>query len=122
MKLAGSAGIMDCSLNDPDRKWQNQLDLLTSVIDKYTYINNRLGKRKSSWITSDETQKMGLRDNLREQFDLTRDVWQQQYRKARNECDNLITRAKPHYFTSSIQEEKTRAVKKGYMQFMHKIA
>ncbi len=52
MKLAGLAGIMDCSLNDTDRKWENWLDLLTSVIDKYTHIRNRLGKRKSPWITS----------------------------------------------------------------------
>ena len=93
-----------CSLNSPDRMWDNWLTLLISVIDKHAPIKKkRLGKRKYPWITSDVIQKMRLRDNLKKRFDLTRDdnVWQQ-YRMARNDCNNSIRRAKRHYFTLNI--------------------
>ena len=45
---------------------------------------------------------MRLRDNLKKQFDMTRDneLWGK-YKKARNDCNNSIPWAKRHYFTTS---------------------
>ena len=76
-----------------------------SVIDKHAPLKKkRIGKRKSPWITSHVVQKIRERDYLKRQFDITRDdeIWLQ-YKKARNETNNIIRQAKHNYFITNIE-------------------
>ena len=80
------------TLHDLNSMWDKGLNLLTSVIDKHAPIKKkRLGRRKSPWITAELIHKMRLRDNLKKRFDMTHDdeLWGQ-YKKARNDCNNLF--------------------------------
>lgn len=63
----------------------------------------RIGKRKSPWITSHVVKKIRIRDYLRQQLDGTRDnnTWVQ-YKKSRNEVNNIIKRAKQNYLSANI--------------------
>ena len=76
-----------------------------SVIDKHAPLKKkRIGKRKSPWITSHVVQKIRERDYLKRQFDITRDdeIWLQ-YKKARNETNNIIRQANHNYFITNIE-------------------
>ena len=48
--------------------------------------------------------KMRQRDSLKKKFDITKDehIWNQ-YKKARNETNNLIKQSKRNHFTSNIE-------------------
>ena len=63
----------------------------------------RLGKKKSPWITPEVISKMRQRDSLKKKFDITKHehIWSQ-YKKVRNETNNLIKQSKRSYFISNI--------------------
>ncbi len=93
-----------CTHNDPNLKWTEWLNLVMSVINKHAPLKKkRIGKRRSPWITPQVVQKIRIRDYLKQRFDGTRDnnTWVQ-YKKARNEANNIIKRAKQNYFSTNI--------------------
>ncbi len=89
-----------CTHYDPNLMWTEWLNLVMSVINKHAPLKKkRIGKRRSPWITPQVVQKIRIRDYLKQRFDGTRDnnTWVQ-YKKARNEANNIIKRAKQNYF------------------------
>ncbi len=93
-----------CTHNDPNLMWTEWLNLVMSVINKHAPLKKkRIGKRRSPWITPQVVQKIRIRDYLKQRFDGTRDnnTWVQ-YKKARNEANNIIKRAKQNYFSTNI--------------------
>ena len=93
-----------CLHNDPNDMWTKWLNLFMSVIDKHAPLKKkRKGKRKSPWITSHVVQKIRERDYLKRQFDITRDdeIWLQ-YKKARNETNNITLLGRLNITTLSL--------------------
>ena len=90
---------------NPNEMWYNWANKLTLVINKHApFKKKRLGKKKSPWITPEVVSKMRQRDSLKKKFDITKDehIWNQ-YKKARNETNNLIKQSKRNHFTSNIE-------------------
>ena len=95
--------------------WTEWLNLVMSVINKHAPLKKkRIGKRRSPWITPQVVQKIRIRDYLKQRFDRTRDnnTWVQ-YKKARNEANNIIKRAKQNYFSTNITTAQKDPKKRG---------
>ena len=88
--------------------WQNWVTKFMSVINKHAPLKKkRLGKKKSPWITPEVISKMRQRDSLKKKFDITKHehIWSQ-YKKVRNETNNLIKQSKRSYFISKGKSTK----------------
>ena len=93
-----------CHFDNPNEMWQNWVTKFISVINKHAPLKKkRLGKKKSPWITPEVISKMRQRDSLKKKFDITKHehIWSQ-YKKVRNETNNLIKQSKRSYFISNI--------------------
>ena len=93
-----------CHFDNPNEMWQNWVTKFMSVINKHAPLKKkRLGLKKSPWITPEVISKMRQRDSLKKKFDITKHehIWSQ-YKKVRNETNNLIKQSKRSYFISNI--------------------
>ena len=92
-------------LNDPNDRWS---DWLSAILDIHApFSNKRLRCKKSPWINSLLIQKMRERDSLKKRFDKNPNdfVWSQ-FKKARNEVNNLLKKTKRDYFMTQINTTK----------------
>ena len=93
-----------CHFDNPNEMWQNWVTKFMSIINKHAPLKKkRLGKKKSPWITPEVISKMRQRDSLKKKFDITKHehIWSQ-YKKVRNETNNLIKQSQRSYFISNI--------------------
>ena len=76
-----------CASGDPNVMWSKWLLNFTQVLDRRAPLKKkRLNKKRSPWITYNVVQKMRYRDNLKRQYDVTRnDVLWKLYKNARND-------------------------------------
>ncbi|RUA05525.1 MAG: hypothetical protein DSY43_04445 [Gammaproteobacteria bacterium] len=97
-----------CITNDPNEMWDAWKHLLMSVIDKHAPLRTkRISNIKSPWLTSCVIRKIRRRDFLKQKHTKTNNptVWEQ-FRKARNDVNNSIKRAKHRYFTKNLDANK----------------
>ena len=98
-----------CASGDPvNVMWSKWLLNFTQFLDRYAPLKKkRLGKKRSPWITYIVVQKMRYRDNLKKQYEMTRnDVLWKLYKNARNDVNNIIKQAKCDYFKNKIDAVK----------------
>ena len=90
-------------LNDPNDMWSDWLSKFSAILDIHApFSNKRLRCKKSPWINSLLIQKMRERDSNHNPNDL---VWSQ-FKKAPNEVNNLVKKAKRDYFMTQINTAK----------------
>ena len=80
----------------------------TQVLDRYAPLKKkRLVKKRSPRITYIVVQKVRYRDNLKKQYEMTRnDVLWKLYKNARNDVNKIIKQAKCDYFKNKIDAVK----------------
>ena len=84
--------------------WSDWLSKFSPILDIHApFSNKRLRCKKSPWINSLLIQKMRERDSLKKRFDKNSNdlVWSQ-FKKARNEVNNLVKKTKRDYFMTQI--------------------
>ena len=88
--------------------WSDWLSKFSAILDIHApFSNKRLRCKKSPWINSLLIQKMRERDSLKKRFDKNSNdlVWSQ-FKKARNEVNNLVKKTKRDYFMMQINSAK----------------
>ena len=89
--------------------WIVWKDLFLSTLDKHAPIRTKRisTKKRSPWITHELIRKMHTRDYFKKRFVLTRNIedWHK-YKKARNDANSSIKRAKQAYFRSNLELNK----------------
>ena len=95
-------------LNDPNDMWFDWLLKFSAILGIHApFSNKRLRCKKSPWINSLLIQKMRERDSLKKRFDKNPNdlVWSQ-FKKARNEVNNLVKKTKRDYFMTQFNTAK----------------
>lgn len=94
--------------NDVNKMWQQWREMFMSCVNAHAPIRHkRIGKQKPSWLTSEIRQQLRNRDYLKKKAmsSDSNSAWSQ-YKKARNQTNNALKRAKREYFTQNLAKCK----------------
>ena len=97
------------TLNEPNDMWSMWKDLLIQSIDKHAPLKSkRVGNKKALWITDRLRCEMHNRDFLKKKamLDRKQSRWDQ-YKRARNQTNNEIKKAKRKYFIDNVELSKS---------------
>ena len=103
------------ALTDPNEMWTVWKGMLLESFDRHAPIKKkRIGKKRPSWMSSDLLNKMHKRDSLKRKASLLNDqnTWND-YKEARNQCNNAIRKAKSKYFKKNLDINKKDPKKTG---------
>ena len=104
--LQQKAGSDIETLNDPNDIWSMWKDLLMQSIDKYAPLKSkRVGNKKALWITDHLRREMHKRDFLKKKAMLD------QYKRAWNQTNNEMKKAKRKYFIDNLELSKSNPKK-----------
>ena len=101
------------TLIDPNDMWSKWKDMLMQSIDKHAPLKSkRIGHKKALWITDRLRREMPKRDFLKKKamLDRKQSTWDQ-YKRARNQTNNEIKKAKRKYFTDNLKLSKSNPKK-----------
>ncbi|CAB4017231.1 Hypothetical predicted protein, partial [Paramuricea clavata] len=91
--------------DNPDTMWEIWKQLFLQVLDKHAPIQNK--KKQNPWITSHIKKLIIARDNLKRKAIITKlETDWDNYKKARNETNNLLQQTKKEYYSNKIATEK----------------
>ena len=87
-----------------DNMWEIWKQLFLQVLDKHAPIQSKKTKsKKNPWITSHTKKLIIARDNLKRKAIITKfETDWDNYRKARNETNNLLRQTKKEYYSNKI--------------------
>ena len=92
---------------NPNEMWGTWKSLLMNVIDRHAPLRTRrVSSKRSPWVTNELKHLMFNRDYLKKRAISSKDEKWCEYRRARNQVNNEIKKAKRFYFTKNLDIHK----------------